>query len=191
MLYSELYVVKNDTIKFIYNPQKVYSETRDYSEGIDLSTEYNIDGTITSFRWYTYNLKRKKDEGPIAVQGEGGIFKAPSIDFTERSLRCKMYNAMFPDLGKKDSVIYEVIFTGVGIEELPNTNCIYPNPTNGKVTVQNVDSNIETIQVLDLTGKMVFETRQTTFDIAHLPTAIYVIQIKTDKGILTKKLMKK
>ena len=86
--------------------------------------------------------------------------------------------------------MYEVILTGVGIEELPINYSIYPNPTNGKVTIQNVESAIETIQVFDLTGKMVFETRQTTFDITHLPTATYVIQIRTDKGVLTRKLLK-
>ena len=196
MLFSGLVLPDTSMTKYTYSPQKMRSDTRNYLDGIDLTGEYDINGSITVFRWYKYDIKSKKYD-PIALQNEEGFFTVPISNFTGKTLRCKMYNAEFPDLKKfgsndpRDSIMYEVTITGVGIEELPSNCSIYPNPTDGNVTIQNVESDIETIQVFDLTGKMVFETRQTTFDVAHLPTTTYLIQIRTDKGIITRKLLKK
>jgi len=190
LLLSNLLLPDTTFVKYSYSPQKMRSEKIHYTDGIDLTSEYEIDSTITTFRWYIYNIKSKKYES-ITLQNEEGFFTPPMMNFTGKTLRCKMYNTLFPALsGKTDSLTYEVIVTGVGIEELPTTCSIYPNPTDGKVTVQNEESAIETIQIFDMSGKLVFETRQTTFDIAHLPTATYLIQIRTDKGVLTRKLLR-
>jgi len=192
LLFSELFSIKNDKLTtFSYHPQKVYIDTNIYtfSGMIDISTEYNINGVITDFSWGVYVVATKKTI-PITLKGENGIFVPPQIDLSGKTLRCKMYNGTFPDLTKKDSLTYEVTITGVGINEMETIANIYPNPTTGKVVIENVAENIETIQLFDISGRMVFETRFTQFDISHLPTATYFIQIRTNEGILTRKITK-
>jgi hypothetical protein len=41
-----------------------------------------------------------------------------------------------------------------------------------------------------LSGIQLFKTQNTVFDISHLTAGIYFVQIKTNKGIVTKKIVK-
>ncbi len=67
---------------------------------------------------------------------------------------------------------------------------IYPNPTNGELRIESGELRMEEIQLLDVAGKRVFETKKTDFNISHLPTGIYFMRLKTDKGNITKKVIK-
>jgi len=197
MLFSQL-VLNTDAIMqtFIYSPQKMLlGGVVDYQENIDLTAEYNIaDSAITDFHWRIFWKEGKKDkELWVDLSGENGLFKPIQQDLTGKYLRCRMINAYFPTFAK-DTLEYEITLTGTpdaGIEEMSTTAYIYPNPTDGTVVIQNVEADIEQIQLFDMSGKMVFETRQTTFDIFHLPAAVYFINIKTSKGVITKKITKK
>ena len=186
MLFSKLLIESEDSIGFIYSPQKVYEAKVAAANGIDLTAEYDINDNITTFIWYDISDKQK----PISLSGQNGNFTLGTT-YIGKTLRCKMVNDFFSEFGK-DTLTYEVgIFEEVGIEDNAQTNIhIYPNPTDGKIVIQNTESKIEHIQLFDMMGRMVFETRQTTFDIAHLPTAVYFIQIRTNEGVITRKIMK-
>ena len=69
---------------------------------------------------------------------------------------------------------------------------IFPNPFTNYVTID-FNSNIELkhIEVYNILGQVVVTTKQTTIQTENLQSGIYLIQIKTDKGILTKKVIKK
>ncbi|MCL2040830.1 MAG: T9SS type A sorting domain-containing protein [Bacteroidales bacterium] len=195
MLFSQL-VLNTDTIMqtFIYSPQKMcFGGVVDYKENIDLTAEYMIVNSITKFHWRIFWKEGKKDkELWVDLSGEDGLFKPIQQDLTGKYLRCRMTNAYFPTFAK-DTLEYEITLTGTPerIEEMSTTAYIYPNPTDGKVVIQNVGADVEKIQLFDMSGKMVFETRQTTFDIFHLPTAVYFINIKTSEGVITRKITKK
>ncbi len=75
---------------------------------------------------------------------------------------------------------------------LPPEVNIFPNPTNGeiKVSSQKESLHILSVQVLDVTGKLAFESQTSTFNIGHLPNGIYSIRIHTNKGISVKKVVK-
>jgi len=201
MLFSELFLkTDTDTIMqtFIYSPQKRYNGGEvDYQGEIDLTQEYNIADAITIFKWHIFTKgKNDKDDKRtyVTLSEEEGLFKPIQQQLTgEQSLRCRMANPLFPQfVTDKDSIEYEIKLTGkVGIEEMSANAYIYPNPTDGKVVIQNVEADIEKIQLFDMSGKMVFETFQTTFDISHLPTAVYFINIKTNEGVITRKITKR
>jgi len=67
---------------------------------------------------------------------------------------------------------------------------IYPNPTSGQLNITNDEQNIQMISIYNLSGIQLFNTQNTTFDISHLPSGMYFVQIKTPKGIVTKKIVK-
>jgi len=74
-----------------------------------------------------------------------------------------------------------------------NTFSIYPNPSR---TAFSVNTNVTTIEIYDLTGKLVKSfngdfTRTDTFDIASLHSGIYLVKVENDNNqTLTTKLVK-
>ncbi|MCL2041816.1 MAG: T9SS type A sorting domain-containing protein [Bacteroidales bacterium] len=73
---------------------------------------------------------------------------------------------------------------------------VYPNPTEGKFTITHHELRITGIEIFDVLGRKVFEQKaesrkQKEIDISHLPTGVYFVRIQTDKGVVTKKVVKK
>lgn len=75
---------------------------------------------------------------------------------------------------------------------------IYPNPTRGEVYIltEKAYGNSKII-ISDMAGKTVHQTeidfsnKRGTLDVSNLPVGLYLIQINTKDGIITKKLIKK
>jgi hypothetical protein len=83
----------------------------------------------------------------------------------------------------------------VGITEInKNDNIvIYPNPANDNI---NIDvKNYNEIIITDISGKVVMNldsasTQNNTIDISNLSNGIYFVTIKSDRQLITKKLIK-
>ena len=76
---------------------------------------------------------------------------------------------------------------------VPNVR-LYPNPANETISI-NAEGQILSVKVLNNTGQVVYQDNglnQHTFriDISELSQGIYVIQLKTNKGTLIRKLIK-
>ncbi len=73
---------------------------------------------------------------------------------------------------------------------------IYPNPTLGKFTIDfTVNETTADIMLMNLHGNSVYETRcenenKKSIDISHLPGGMYIIVIKSNNQIFTKKIIK-
>ena len=84
-----------------------------------------------------------------------------------------------------------------------NTISIYPNPTIGELRIRNYETTfgvsplgIEGVEIYDIMGKKLstFNYQLSTInsiDISHLPAGIYFMRITTEKGVVTKKVVKK
>ena len=80
----------------------------------------------------------------------------------------------------------------VGIGEIEKNVLIYPNPSTGIVNVSGISEQTE-IKVYELTGKELFRTKvsaQTQLDLTEYPAGIYLIEVKTQKGKVLKKVAK-
>lgn len=58
---------------------------------------------------------------------------------------------------------------------------IYPNPASSIVKIE-INSNVKNIELFDITGKKLLSTSETTININHLNTGIYIINIETTEG---------
>ena len=73
---------------------------------------------------------------------------------------------------------------------------VYPNPTNGQLSIMNYELRITNIEIFDLMGKTVGAYQFPSFggaeevNISHLPTGMYFLRITTEKGTITKKIIK-
>jgi hypothetical protein len=81
--------------------------------------------------------------------------------------------------------------------ELSSAINIFPNPTSGNVTIDatNLAQNVNQINILNVQGQMVFAFNQlgskAVFDLnlTNLPEGIYVVQLQTSAGVLSKRLI--
>jgi len=88
--------------------------------------------------------------------------------------------------------------TALGINAIDTIEfTLFPNPAGRNVTValQN-DSAVQSIQIYNLLGQQLqnvtpaFENREMTIDVSGLESGTYLLQIKTNKGKTSKKLIK-
>ena len=100
------------------------------------------------------------------------------------------YTQILTDENGCDSLLilnltYQVSLNDVGEE---NNISFYPNPTSSEIIFT---TNIEQIEVMDLTGKklMIFN-HEKQINIEALPSGIYYLRLINDKKITTKKVIK-
>ncbi len=94
-----------------------------------------------------------------------------------------------------DKIAWYENMTTIGIETIPqNAISIYPNPTTGKITLDFAQADIRELKITNLTGKILFEKTDVqpneTIDLSGLPGGIYILNVRTDNGLLTRKVVK-
>ena len=89
------------------------------------------------------------------------------------------------------------IVGGTAIERPPTTPelnaiSIYPNPTTGELRIRNYELGIKDIQIFDVMGRRYSPPLEGPgeVNISYLPTGIYFVQIATEKGVVTKTVVK-
>ena len=111
-----------------------------------------------------------------------------SISFKLESTDIGQFGMNTPAFFCIDNFEYDVI-TGVKETSKSITFSVYPNPSLNTI---NIDYNerFSTINIIDIQGKMVLQSKQKTIDINSLENGIYVIQIETENGVLNSKFVK-
>lgn len=75
-------------------------------------------------------------------------------------------------------------FGGSSIETIEGSNLsVFPNPSNGSITIQSPKENIEEIEVYNQAGKLISSIKVNSCTITfNLPSGLYILQMKTDKS---------
>jgi len=81
-----------------------------------------------------------------------------------------------------------------GINKVSNTNQVgvYPNPNNGSFVIDPSNTTKQTIQLLDMNGKMVLSqiiNGKTTIDASSLSEGVYTISLISSEGVINKRLV--
>ena len=77
--------------------------------------------------------------------------------------------------------------------EAGNSITIYPNPTKGKFSIDNGQLRIDNWEILDVCGRIIVNCQLSivnSIDISHLPSGIYYLRVQTDKGVITRNVVK-
>jgi hypothetical protein len=87
--------------------------------------------------------------------------------------------------------------SGLGLNENKTTQIqVYPNPGNGKLTVKNTSSEIQRIELVDLSGKAVYSKEiesngyEVVLDISNLKKGLYLMKVHTQNGFQTARVEK-
>jgi hypothetical protein len=78
-------------------------------------------------------------------------------------------------------------------EVLAKEISIYPNPVRDELKIETGDLQINTIQIVDLTGKVIYHSSQminNSINVSTLSAGVYLIKVDTDKGMKTEKFVK-
>jgi hypothetical protein len=95
------------------------------------------------------------------------------------------------------SIYVDSLVMGIANPNLENQLTIYPNPTNGNLTIEiNGNQNEATaIEIYSLTGKMITDLKfryntsnKITIDLTRQPIGLYFVRIITQNEIVTKKV---
>jgi hypothetical protein len=93
--------------------------------------------------------------------------------------------------GRQINAVFSPLTSSVN--ELNNTIKIYPNPATGKLYLNFSDQNIIKLQLIDLTGKVVYTdnavSQNETIDLLEIMSGLYIVQIHTSDNIYTTKVM--
>jgi len=84
-----------------------------------------------------------------------------------------------------------------GINEFSEGNFeVYPNPASDMIEVSSVQEAVSSIEIYNLLGEKVFTSpftdyrSPTTINVANLPNGMYVVEVKTEKGVGMRKFVK-
>lgn len=71
---------------------------------------------------------------------------------------------------------------------------VYPNPTNGLLNILTTSSELKTIRLVDVTGRVILEVEEVnqifSLDLSTYSKGVYYMNVKSANGILTKKIIK-
>jgi len=83
--------------------------------------------------------------------------------------------------------------TGIETIEVADKIKIYPNPTNGQLTIENGELTIENVEMYNVMGqllqsKIVNLQSKIEIDVSYLANGVYIVRMQTDKGTVTRKI---
>ncbi|MXO24397.1 T9SS type A sorting domain-containing protein, partial [Apibacter sp. B3924] len=193
------------TIKSLtLNPQAtLQGGVKGIFEVLDLSSEYAIDGKYTTYTWY--DKTTQQEVGVYALKGK--FYAGP--ENAGKTLICKMKNELIPDFVLEYEVTIKntVSFASRNINENipegfvwvgPQKNetesiQLFPNPVIDILKI-NTAAKVTSASVYNYAGKVVKrypKVINNELDLQDLPAGIYIVNLATDQGILSKKIIKK
>ncbi len=90
------------------------------------------------------------------------------------------------------SSCYTVIVTDVVENKINNVFSIYPNPATNQIEVVSHNLDIKNISIIDVTGKIILENKDSNqkINISNLSKGLYFIKIQSDKGESVQRFIK-
>ena len=90
-------------------------------------------------------------------------------------------------------ISFNTLPDGIADYELGIT--LYPNPNNGRFTINNEQLIINSVQVYDVYGKLLktveVDANTIELDVRELASGMYFVRVSTEKGVVIKSFVKK
>ncbi len=143
-------------------------------------------------------------------------YNCPGAQWTGTDLTLKTYSYPLNSLGAPSNVIFRIVFhsdesvnqKGVNVDDFVITGVlanesfemsnisVYPNPSNGLVTITYGTFEPTQIQVYDISGKLILtkeslNVSETNLDLSSASQGIYFIKISSENQGVVKRLIKK
>ena len=154
---------------------------------IDFTNTSTAGDTNNYYYWSITNLQYGFNNGSGSISPS---FTEPINQYYVVTLEMISNNHCF------SSTYTDTIYNGVnttGIKSSSNNNVnIYPNPNNGNFIIETPSTDNQTLQIFDVTGKMVLNQNingKINIDASNLDNGVYFVQVKTKENISTQKII--
>lgn len=181
-LFTYTYDINNNMMSFL---DQIWNGTT--WDNYSLST-YNYDVNDNMI-----NCTNQDWDSTAWTNSEQYIYTYDSNNF-KKSKVFKQWNSSDTCFDPTDSSYY-YFHTVVGVDEFSEQSIdiiLFPNPCTDIMTV--IGQNKSILQILNLNGqiiKSVFcDSKATKVDLTDLSSGVYIVRVKTDKKIITKKIIK-
>ena len=150
--------------------------------------------------------------GTISPSGDTTVLAGASVTFTftpnngyrvekllvdNETVEITENRYTFSEVDTNHSIHVDFATVGITEYDLENIITLYPNPATNQVFVETRgSSSLQGVVIFDIMGKshasriIRNENGEMSINISHLSSGIYFVQLNTEKGILTKKLIK-
>ena len=94
-----------------------------------------------------------------------------------------------------DSIVTLHLTLTVGIDDWAESISIFPNPTYGKLRIENGELMMQNVKIFDVFGKKVttipIDESQAEIDFSSYAAGVYLLKIETENGVAIRKVLKK
>ncbi|WP_334055897.1 leucine-rich repeat domain-containing protein [Polaribacter sp. P097] len=176
---------------FSYTNQAKVGEEQviDFGEGYSTTFTAEVSGVNNTYQWY-------KNFSPITNETNKTLVINNANLQNAGSYYCKVSNTVITNLDIDTETITLNFDAALSTEDnsLINKVSLYPNPVSGilQIKISN-DISIEEIEVFNAIGKKVrvFHKPKDKINLTSLSKGIYIINMITEKGKVTKRIVKK
>ena len=92
------------------------------------------------------------------------------------------------------TIIFQADHSGIDNYTLDNSVTVYPNPTSGVVQIKNEEWRMENVEVYDVFGKLLnvmsVNDHTATLDLGGYAKGTYFVKVTTERGVVTKRVVK-
>lgn len=153
--------------------------------------------------YYKFETKPTRDYFRFYIDGHLKLYGSGEQDWTlaefdveagEHTFKWSYERALSGEYGSNCVWIDDITFPAqtiiLDVESHSESDaCIYPNPTNGII---NIDSEgLENVSVMNALGQIIYSSSETQIDLSKYGKGLYFVQIQTNKGIETEKIIVK
>ena len=180
-------IKEKSLVDFSYSPQR-YDEAKTVFEslGSEATLPQALSADDYQFTWF----KSLDEKTPITAESYY-ISNVEEEDFTDYTCEAYFFEILPKELMEISFFREPVALTeGLGTAELKTDLSVYPNPAKDFINIKTTKLDIEKVFIFDLSGKLIMTEKSKTIDINHLPSATYIISIKTSEGLKSFKFIK-
>ncbi|MGC4128146.1 MAG: leucine-rich repeat domain-containing protein [Bergeyella sp.] len=177
----------NEMADFTYSPQRYDEPETVYAPvGGSISLTQSLSGDEYQYSWFRNLGENIGVHVPVY-----SINSVEQEDYAQYTMEA-YYLKNFPEYLLEVSFFREPITLedGLGTEEINRGIGIYPNPTTDFLNIRSDNMKVESSAIYDLSGKLLFTSKESKIDVKHLPSGVYMISLKTEQGFKTFKWIK-
>lgn len=172
---------------FTYSPQR-YDEAKTIyaSLGSPASLPQTISGNEYQFSWFK-NLVTKTSDTSESYY----ISSVEEEDFTDYTCEAYIFEKLPSELMEISFFREPVtLVKDLATAEVNRDLVVYPNPAKDFINIKTTKLDIEKVFIFDLSGKLLISEKSKRINVSQLPSATYIISIKTSDGLKSFKFIK-
>jgi len=189
--FEDKFTIYQNLKTFSYTSQEKVGEKEnvDFGDGFDKTLVAVVSGTNNTYQWYKNGGKitdaiDKQYEITDATQQDAGYYY------------CRVSNSIVTSLTietERVTLNYDATLSVEDKEVFNSVIKLYPNPVENVLQISNTsDIRINKVEIYTILGKKIQDIKnpKSSLDISQLSKGIYLLNVFTEKGKITKKIIK-